>query len=281
MHQIIMTAQPVTARSNAKLLLTAGNATETYELRKGQAVTIVPDYGAKYCTGWYDIDTHVNHPCDKRALITDKYDSCFACRKRTDFNPAFYNTNAISKKQADYNSQPHTVYVAHFGNGLAKAGIMSDSRGLDRLFEQGALLYAIIQHCPNATVAHNVEQRLIENGLKNSITKSQKQRVLQNGYNEPKEHEAFSKLLSEMKLNISVQTNMPTFLFNQAPPSTIEPIADNPISGKVYGIVGRYLILNNGGYYYGTWLNDLFGLSVSIDNQIIPITHAPVQASLF
>ncbi len=75
------------------------------------------------------------------------------------------------------------MYVAYFGNNLAKAGIMSDSRGRERLYEQGAILYAIIGSFPNATVAHNLENRLIQKGLKNSITKKQKSTVFEKDVN--------------------------------------------------------------------------------------------------
>jgi len=279
--QIIIAAKPIMPNADAFLLLEDGQT--SYALRHGDEISITVDTSVRYCAGWYDIATHTSYPCADRAIITQKAKDCFACRKRTDFNPSFYNTTYISKKQAEYNNQPHTVYAAYFGNGIAKAGIMSDSRGFERLYEQGALLYAIIKHCPNATVAHNLEDTLIKQGLKNSVLKSQKLTALYDHFDEQAHRQVFSKKLTDTGLDphLAIESNLPLFTYGNASVGKIEPIDDNPISGTVAAVIGKLLVLKNGDYLYGVWLDDFIGHPLVVEPLYIPIRHAPTQVSLF
>jgi hypothetical protein len=164
MLDILMTARPLADTHGAFLLLQdSATTTRTYPLESGTTITISVDTSTpKRCTGWYDIATHENHVCDNAATVEDSYDSCFTCRSKTNFNPAFYNASSISSEQDAYNLTPHSVYVAYFGGDISKAGIMADSRGRERIYEQGALWYAYLGSYKNATVAHNIEETLIK-----------------------------------------------------------------------------------------------------------------------
>lgn len=279
---LAIVSHPIMPAASAYLLLENNKSLNKYELSRGAAISLTIDTSARYCTGWYDISSHQNHVCDNHAQVDSSYNSCFACRKKTDFNPAFYNATQISQKQAIYNNRPHSVYVAYFGNNLAKAGIMSDSRGRERLYEQGAILYAIIGSFPNATVAHNLENRLIQKGLKNSITKKQKSTVFEKDVNIAEEKNVFTNILKKLGYeNVEIVSNLDMFFFGAYPKQPIESVGNNVISGRIAGVIGRYVVLENNERYYGTWLSDTFGHMIDIGSDIILIDKKPQQTSFF
>lgn len=279
--QLVVIARPITKQADPYLFIDDAGTLDKLVLENGKTITISVDKSTKYCVGWYDIESHTNHLCESRVVVDAKYESCFACRKKTDFNPAFYNTSDISTKQAQYNDAPHSVYVAYFGNGLAKAGIMSDSRGLERLYEQGALLYSIVASCPNATTAHNLENGLIQKGLRNSITKKQKGDALSKVVDIDFESRAFNKILGSIGYaNNTIVSNLDMFFFGKYPRSPIREFDDNnPVSGQVRGVVGRYLILENNERLYGYWLTNICGYKVTFSSKIDLIEREPQQIS--
>lgn len=284
MPRLAITSCPLTDSSPAFLLLeNEDHILEKYLLNKNEAVLIsVADPLKKYCIGWYDVTTHTHHVCNSTREVDIKYDSCFECRQKTGFNPAFYNTSEISSVQQGYNNKPHSVYVSYFGDGLAKAGIMSASRGLDRLFEQGALFYCIVDTFEGADAAHRVETKLIDNGLKNSITRRQKEKVLSKLFDEHDELEKFTSILEDLDLaDKNITSNLDHFFFGNYPNKSIEHLGENPISGLIRGIVGRYLVLDNNDRLYGFWLSDLSGYKVELGKDIKEIKAEPEQVSLF
>ncbi len=284
MLPVVITSRPLTTSSDAYVLLERPDRRlEKYVLDNGDPLLItVSDANKKYCVGWYDVTTHTNHVCEARREVEEKYESCFDCRKKTGFNPAFYNTSDISPVQQAYNSKPHSVYVSYFGDGLAKAGIMSDSRGLDRLFEQGAIFYCVVGCFATAEAAHSIEVRLISQGLKNSVSKRQKENVLSKPFDETAEREVFLQVLKGLGLaDKKVVSNLDHFFFGKYEGRGIEPLRDNPISGTVRGIVGSYLVLDNHNRLYGYWLGNLVGHLVELNKEIKEIQTKPEQISLF
>lgn len=281
MSHIVINAKPISATGCPYLLLDNDGVLSNYYLRKGKPVCFTCDTRVKYCTGWYDIETHQNHLCESQAIVDTAYDSCYACRQKTEFNPAFYNTAHVSEKQAKYNKAPHTVYVAYFGNSLAKAGIMSDSRGIERLYEQGALLYGIIARCPDATIAHNLEDKLIQKGLRNSVSKKQKADVFQGVIDADSEQVRFRTIVDSVGyVDVEIATLLDTFFFGSYPKLPIQDFGGNPISGKVVGAVGRYLVLENNGRLYGFLLSKLFGYKITIGDEINLIERKLEQVNL-
>ncbi len=284
MSKLAIISRPITDSSGAYLLLeNEDHSLERHLLKKGDPLlAIINDSSKKYCVGWYDVTTHTNHVCEGGREVEVKYDSCFECRQKTGFNPAFYNTSEISSVQQDYNNKPHSVYVSYFGDGIAKAGIMSDSRGLERLFEQGALFYYVVGTFENADAAHRVESKLINSGLKNSVTKRQKEKALAKPLDANIERQLFSDILRGLELpDKKVVSNLDLFFFGSYPRKSIEPIGENPISGTVRAVVGRYLVLDNNDRLYGFWLSGLFGFKVELSKELKEIKAEPEQVSLF
>lgn len=284
MPNLVITTRPLTPSSDAYLLLENDNRTlDKYTLENGASIHIkILDPSHKRCVGWYDVKNHTNHVCENSSAVDRKYDSCFECRKKTGFNPAFYNTSELSEVQAEYNSKPHSTYVAYLGHGLAKAGIMSDSRGLARIYEQGALFYCIVGSFKDADEAHNIESKLIAAGLRNSVTKRQKEKVFTSPIDHDHEHKQFSTILKGLDLSDKkIVSNVDHFFFGAYAQKAITPLGDNPISGTVRGIVGRYLVLDNNNQLYGFWLGNLSGFEIDIEEKVINIESKPQQASLF
>lgn len=284
MSKLVITSRPISTNSPAYLLLeNVDQSLEKLYLNHADSVHIsFKDRENKYCTGWYDVSTHTNYVCTESRKVDNKYDSCFECRQKTGFNPAFYNISDISVVQRDYNDKPHSVYVSYFGDGLAKAGIMSNSRGLERLLEQGAILYHIVGSFENADAAHEIESRLINSGLKNSVTKKQKEKILSKSFSEVNEKEIFASILNGLDLTDGeIVSNLGHFFFGKYPSRSISPISNNPISGFIHGVVGRYLVLDNNGRLYGFWLSNLNGFNVEIDGEVKNIDSEPEQISLF
>lgn len=280
MNGLVIIARPISKQVDPYLLIDNDGAQDKFFLEKDKTITLSVDKNTKYCVGWYDIESHTNHLCESRAIVDAKYESCFTCRKKTDFNPAFYNTSDISAKQAQYNNAPHSVYVAYFGNSLAKAGIMSNSRGLERLYEQGALLYSIIASCPDATTAHNAESKLIQKGLKNSITKKQKSDALSKVFDGNSERQTFEKILSDIGCtDNTIVSNIDMFFFGEYPKAPVQEFGDHSVSGQVRGVVGRYLILENNERLYGYWLTNLCGYKASFSDTVDLIQREPQQIS--
>lgn len=284
MSKVVIASRPITDSSGAYLLLEdEDHNLERYLLGDGEPLHVtITDPVKKYCVGWYDVNTHTNHVCNGSREVDSKYESCFECRHKTGFNPAFYNSSKISTVQEEYNNKPHSVYISYFGAGLTKAGIMSNSRNLDRLFEQGALFYCIIGTFENADAAHEIESQLINSGLRNSITKKQKEKVLSESFSEDAEREVFLNVLKDLSLDDKIViSNLSHFFFGRYLNKTIEPLGKNPISGAIRGIIGRYLVLDNNDRLYGYWLSNLSGFQVEIDKEVMEIEVESEQISLF
>lgn len=119
----------------------------------------------RYCTGPFDLKTFEARCCpNKTELLEDqKENQCPACIEETGFNPSFYFANTISPQQRAYNLTPHFVYMAYFAPGFVKVGISSETRGVERLLEQGARCAAVIGRFENADAARELEAAMCAN----------------------------------------------------------------------------------------------------------------------
>lgn len=284
MRGVVITSRPIMP-DTAPFILLQGEGSELQRilLYKNEPITIRVATENRYCMGWYDIQTHENHPCDQGRVVDPKFESCFECRNKTGFNPAFYNTETVSSVQEAYNQQPHSVYVAYFGSGLTKAGIMSDSRGLERIFEQGALFYVNMGSLANARQARDSEASLIDKGLRNSVSKKQKEDALRTQFGLEAERKQFLGALAELELDSAgeVKSNLDHFFFGQYPCDQITPVSGELISGKIMGMVGRYLVVKNGDRLFGFWLSELAGYRIDVAAELEGMDVKPTQASMF
>lgn len=279
---VLLASRTLTGDHGAYLIVDSDGLT-TVPIEAGQQLSIrLLEPTVRYCTGWYDIEQHRNHSCDKHAVVAEGFQSCFTCREKTDFNPAFYNATTISAKQTAYNLTPHSVYVAYFGAGHMKAGIMADSRGLERVYEQGALWYSVVEQCDNAYEARKTEERLIKRGLKNSITKKQKAGVLAGVVDKEIEEKQFGVLCDSVVGKTRVAHSLlDHFFFGEYPKRAVLPLNGRVMSGVVRGVVGQYLVLENNDLLYGVWLGELYGYAVVIGSERVMIDRPALQTTLF
>jgi len=145
----------------------------------GQNLNLEFDLSQKFCNGWVDFEKRCSMPCPDSAEVEAKWENCLHCRNRTGFNPAFYHASSVSEQQEKINHQPHFVYLAYFGPGVAKVGISQEARGLKRILEQGARLAIKLETFPSAMVARQYEERISRGcNLAENITGNKKLELL-------------------------------------------------------------------------------------------------------
>lgn len=133
------------------------------------------------CIGRIDLRTHERSTCPLNAelLPDDKEDMCPACIEATGFNPSFYFSSYISPQQREYNQTPHYVYLAYFAPGYVKAGISSETRGIERLLEQGARAARVVGRFTCADDARALEAALCsQDGVAETMRASLKAKLL-------------------------------------------------------------------------------------------------------
>ena len=91
------------------------------------------------CVGRFDLASYTKEVCPLNVeLLPDAKDTmCPACQEATGFNPSFYYADFISAQQRAYNLTPHFTYLAYFSPKHVKAGISSETRGIERLLAAG------------------------------------------------------------------------------------------------------------------------------------------------
>lgn len=135
----------------------------------------------RFCIGRFDLRTFESSVCPLKIefLPSEKDNMCPACREATGFNPSFYYADSISPQQREYNQTPHFVYMAYFSPDHVKAGISSETRGIERLLEQGARSACIVGRFSNADEARILEAALCSQpGIAETMRVSLKARLL-------------------------------------------------------------------------------------------------------
>lgn len=133
------------------------------------------------CVGRFDLATFEESACplDVELPTDSKETMCPACVEATGFNPSFYYADFVSPQQRAYNQTPHFVYLAYFSGRHVKAGISSETRGIERLLEQGARAACVVGRFPNADEARLLEAALCaQQGILETMRSSLKIRLL-------------------------------------------------------------------------------------------------------
>lgn len=151
----------------------------------------------RHCIGRFDLETYEKSVCplDVELLPDSKEDMCPACIEATGFNPSFYFSSYVSPQQRAYNQTPHYVYLAYFAPGYVKAGISSETRGIERLLEQGARAARVVGRFTCADDARALEAALCAcDGVLETMRASLKTRLLAD---EPYDFDAACRALAE------------------------------------------------------------------------------------
>ena len=135
----------------------------------------------RHCIGRFNLQTYEKSVCplNVELLPDSKEDMCPACIEATGFNPSFYFSNYVSPQQREYNQTPHYVYLAYFAPGYLKAGISSETRGIERLLEQGARAASVVGRFSCADDARALEAALCaQDGVAETMRASLKTKLL-------------------------------------------------------------------------------------------------------
>lgn len=255
----------------------------------------------RYCVGRFDLLTHRKSVCPLsiELLPTEKDDMCPACREVTGFNPSFYYAETISPQQRTYNETPHYVYLAYFSPQHIKAGISSETRGIERLLEQGARAARIVGRFPNADEARGLEAALCSQPqIFETMRASLKARLLAE---EPYNPEAACNTLDARAGELAKVPAVHEAGFSLAEPAQdlsssyfggpspdvselqLPEGHESECAGTCLGMVGDKLVMQQGSFGYVVSLKEWKGHAVDLleDEVAFEYDSAPQQISLF
>lgn len=244
----------------------------------------------RFCIGRFDLKTFATEPCPASTELTDTTDErCHECWLACGFNPAFYNTDKVSPQQREYNSEPHSVYLAYFAKNTIKGGISSRRRLLVRLREQGALCAATLCTLSNAVEARSVEVALIQTGgVLETVRVLTKCKLLAQPFDARAAFKTLSVKAEELRsLGVQIDPNprivnlMPDYIGADELKGPLIDVSDKEsISGEGAALVGSLLIARQGPFQFIVNLKKYVGHEVALSNTVEPYSGGPIQVGL-
>ncbi|MDR1032890.1 MAG: DUF2797 domain-containing protein [Candidatus Nomurabacteria bacterium] len=266
------------------------NEVTTHYIKFGTDLTLEFDTSQRFCTGGSDLGTYDSWPCPDRAKVDTKYSQCRRCMGKTGFNPAFYYSDTISDQQAEYNQQPHGLYLAYFDDDNLKIGMSHNRRGLSRLLEQGARAAIVLGEFATANVARQYEAKLVRlPWLNESLTLSKKIDIL-SSFDYSAQHAAdqlraaVQRIATETSLSFELSgvDNLNRFYGDTTDLQDLNDMSGQAIiSGKVRACVGSLLVANNDDNKLLLPLKKFVGYRVTVSNVVKNVELAPKQFTLF
>ena len=255
----------------------------------------------RYCVGRFDLLTHRKSVCPLRVelLPSEKDGMCPACKEATGFNPSFYYAEAVSPQQRVYNETPHYVYLAYFSKQHIKAGISSETRGIERLLEQGARAACVVGRFSNAYEARNLEAALCaQPQILETMRASVKARLLaEEPYNPVEACEVLENKLSSLaQIDEAIQAgfspkeaaqDLSRYYFGGPSPDVSElqlPNGhENECAGECLGMVGDKVVMRQDNFGYVVSLKEWVAHAIDLLEGEIGFEYqsAPQQISLF
>ncbi|MEU2040393.1 hypothetical protein [Nocardia niwae] len=137
---------------------------------------------ARYCLGYYGFGSFPGRrACPESAQVTSGR-QCADCRVQEGWTAVHAHRGPISalpEQIRDYVSQPHHLYIAYFGDGLAKVGTASAVRRHRRLYEQGALAARFVADSPDGLHVRELERVVsAQAGFRQAVGSAAKTRIL-------------------------------------------------------------------------------------------------------
>lgn len=257
----------------------------------GKTFTLQFDTKQRYCIGWGDMSTGERFVCPDHHTIDSKYEQCPACQQRTGFNPAFYHATSVSQQQEVRNSQPHILYLAHFGEGIIKVGISYAARGNSRLLEQGARCALILDTFPTALIARQYEARIAAlPGIVETVQLRKKIAALAERYDQNASVTEITETRARIEQALGTQfikndiQVLDSFYFPIQSPDLSEShdaSSQHILSGKVTGMLGSLLFCEQQNTPIFLPLKKYIGYHVTVSYDEIPHTLPARQTSLF
>lgn len=246
----------------------------------------------RYCTGPFDLKTFEARCCpNKVELLPDmKETQCPACIEETGFNPSFYFATTISPQQRAYNLTPHFVYMAYFSPQHLKVGISSETRGIERLLEQGARVAGILKRFANADEARALEAHLCaQEGIYETMRLGTKVRLL----SDPFKADAAIETVYEAARAHGVEPgggvlDLTKYYFGdvEAAPDIVQLPDDSPsdmVAGRCVGMVGGILMLEQGGNVFAAPVKEWesYEVEITVGELLCEYEYEPQQMGLF
>ena len=263
------------------------------ELQFNEPINLIFDTSVRHCIGWFNPNTGENHTCPTNNTVDAKYEQCKDCMIKTGFNPSFYNVDAISTNQAEYNTHPHILYLAYFSPHDIKVGISHAGRKLSRLLEQGARLAYVLETFPSANVARHYEAKASKlAGLIDNVKLNRKIELLNQTFNQSEaqalldEKKNYLENRLQIKFNNAqlVETNNFYFAsdFKQARLRELINLEEQAkINGRLVGVLGQIVLCDRAGDLLALPLKKLTGYYFNDDNTDDSIDLPNTQFSLF
>lgn len=257
----------------------------------GEPLTLSFDMSQRFCVGWRDITTGERAICPNRQPVDARYEQCSSCQKRTGFNPAFYHAASVSPQQELRNSEPHILYLAHFGAGVIKVGISHAKRKRSRLLEQGARTAIILDELSTAHVARHYEKQIAAlPGISETIQLRKKSDLLAATYDADSARRELAATVATIETTLGVQFNhaksisLDAIYFpNERINITLAHISPKAhiLSGVCIGQVGSFLFCQQPDSVIYLPLKKYVGYKLTLATAVIPIETPPQQTSLF
>lgn len=146
--------------------------------------------------------------------------------------------------------EEHAVYIAAFPPDAFKVGVTRSWRLEERLREQGAARAAHLRTVADGRVARQIEAEIAAD-VGDRVRVATKVAGLHLDIDE----EAWEGLLADFG-------PVETFAFDDRLDLVDQPVPETLLSGTVVGVIGRVLVLDNGGTTYAVNLRDLVGHDV-------------------
>ena len=255
----------------------------------------------RYCVGRFDLKTFQTQTCPMKVeLIGDSKDtSCPACLEATGFNPSFYFSSNVSPQQRAYNETPHFVYMVYFSPNHVKVGISSESRGIERLLEQGARAALILGRFENADKARELESELCaQEGIYETMRASKKEELFRefpfdiNQACEVLHQQALDRNLNPIQISEMVPgyegdvLNLQPYYFVESPQTGRIQAAgegyEDICGGLCVGMIGSNLVFKQDSLYFvapiKSWISHIVELHTG--EIIKPYDAEPTQMAL-
>ncbi|MDR0591516.1 MAG: DUF2797 domain-containing protein [Candidatus Nomurabacteria bacterium] len=262
----------------------------THIIKYDEDLTLEFDQTRRFCTGGHDLGTYDSWACPTHAEVDKKYEQCKQCMDKTGFNPAFYYSDEISDQQAEYNQQPHNLYLAYFDDGNLKVGISHTRRGLARLLEQGARAAIVLDEFTSANVARQYEAKIARlDWVNENVKLSKKIDILgcleyDPGHAASQLKTAKHRIDSELGVTLGSDEviDLNRFYGDTTSLKNLNDMSEQGvISGKILACVGSILIAENDGEKLLLPIKKFVGYNATISDGVKSVELAPKQFSLF
>lgn len=247
---------------------------------------------ARRCVGRFDLASYTKEVCPLGVeLLPDAKDTmCPACQEATGFNPSFYYADFISAQQRAYNLTPHFTYLAYFSPKHVKAGISSETRGIERLLEQGARAARIVGRFENADDARELEAALCaQPGIMETMRASKKVDLLVNErFDFAEAKDVLDAAVKRLGLEGAepAEDLSPHYFGGPSPDChdlQVPEGHDDECGGRCVGMVGGALVFEQEGTNYVVSVKEWESHEVELlqDEVVCTYDFAPQQFSLF